>query len=386
MSNNDSQVLRQIVLGAGASSGYPLGSDLLGIIAHILTFINKNFVEYQVSENFLPLSKSENVVNEGTKDLKDFLINVKNFAENLKKSCATSIDFFTTRIADKKMQIIAKSLIGGVLKQYKTDLSSSWYGNLLPLFFPADVGFKKPEEKLEMIIELSKKIRIVTFNYDLSLEKFLYEFLKNNVFVSGEELQLESAKRVIFQTINHVYGSIDDPFNCDFDLIKGDHCLGRGKFLNYNEILKDAFINQEKYSTNINLIENERQNGECKLIKCAYLYVLGFGFDPINIERIGMNPDVWGRLNSLGEYECGYGCYVTNFDDNKKIERLLINNLTKREHRGYSFYAVPIISKRKIADALKNDFSLMEIAKNYESISINNSSQASPLFALKKYQ
>jgi hypothetical protein len=64
----------------------------------------------------------------------------------------------------------------------------------------------------------------------------------------------------------------------------------------------------------------------------------------------------------------------------------LINNLTKREHRGYSFYAVPIISKRKIADALKNDFSLMEIAKNYESISINNSSQASPLFALKKYQ
>lgn len=381
MSNNDSKVLRQIVLGAGASSGYPLGSDLLDIIAHILTFINKNFVEYQVSENFLPLSKSENVVNEGTKDLKDFLINVKNFAENLKKSCATSIDFFTTRIADKKMQIIAKSLIGGVLKQYKTDLNDTWYGDLLPLFFPADVGFKKPEEKLEMIIELSKKIRIVTFNYDLSLEKFLYEFLKNNVFVSGEELQLESAERVIFQTINHVYGSIDDPFNCDFDLIEGDKCMSRGKFLENNKILKDAFINQEKYSTNINLIENERRNGECKLIKCAYLYVLGFGFDPINIERIGMNPDVWGSNYTFSKY--GYGCYVTNFDDNKKIERLLINNLTKREH---GFYAVPIISKSKIADALKNDFSLMEIAKNYESISINNSSQASPLFALKKYQ
>ena len=145
-----------------------------------------------------------------------------------------------------------------------------------------------------MIIELTKEIRIVTFNYDLSLEKFLYEFLKNNVFVVDEEEQLEGAKRIIFETINHVYGSIDDPFNCDFDLIKGHKCLGRGKSLEYNEILKDAFINQEKYSTNINLIENERRNGECKLIKCAYLYVLGFGFDPINIERIGMNPDVWG--------------------------------------------------------------------------------------------
>lgn len=130
-------------------------------------------------------------------------------------------------------------------------------------------------------------------------------------------------------------------------------------------------------------MENERrteiENSEYKLIKCPYLYVLGFGFDPINIERIGMNPDVWGSNYTFSEY--GYGCYVTNFDDNKKIERLLINNLTKHEH---GFYAVPIISKRKIADALKNDFSLMEIAKNYESIS--NNSNTSPLFALKKYQ
>ena len=44
MSNNDSQVLRQIVLGAGASSGYPLGSDLLGIIKGISNFFNSNIL------------------------------------------------------------------------------------------------------------------------------------------------------------------------------------------------------------------------------------------------------------------------------------------------------------------------------------------------------
>ena len=92
---------------------------------------------------------------------------VKVFAENLKKSCATSIDFYTTRIADKKMQIVAKSLIGAVLKQYKTDLKNTWYGDLLPLFFPEDVVFKKPEEKLKRISELAKEVRIVTFNYDI---------------------------------------------------------------------------------------------------------------------------------------------------------------------------------------------------------------------------
>jgi hypothetical protein len=408
MSNNDSQVLRQIVLGAGASSGYPLGSDLLGIIKGISNFFNSNILTELIAQ--LKSINLKNNEKELITDAVDFLINVKNFAENLKKSCATSIDFYTTRIADKKMQIVAKSLIGAVLKQYKTDLNSSWYGNLLPLFFPEDIGFKKPEEKLEMIIELTKKIRIVTFNYDLSLEKFLYEFLKNNVFVSGEEQQLESAKRVIFQTIKHVYGSIDDPFNCDLDLIEesGVGDLSR-LHINYKEkpeemkifelttrdinqsnlfsVLKDAFVNQEVYNKKIKLMGSERHNSEYKLIKCAYLYVLGFGFDPINIERIGMNPDVWCGRESLDE--CGGGCYVTNVGGNKKIERLLLNNLAKRKIRSTAkphFYVVPIVSESTIVDALKNDFSLIETAKNYESISMDNSSQTSPFFALKNYQ
>ncbi|NBX52939.1 MAG: hypothetical protein EBT63_04745 [Proteobacteria bacterium] len=152
MTNND-YVLRQIVLGAGASSGYPLGSDLLRIIDDICQIAS-------------PI-KIENSNEEFIKNPDEFLSMAWVFAKNLKKSCATSIDFYTTRIADKKMQIVAKSLIGAILNQYKTDLSSSWYGNLLPLFFPADVSFKRPEEKLEMIIELAKEVRIVTFNYDI---------------------------------------------------------------------------------------------------------------------------------------------------------------------------------------------------------------------------
>ena len=144
MTNND-YVLRQIVLGAGVSSGYPLGSNLLRIINDICQI-----------ESPIKIENSD-----------EFLSMVKVFAENLKKSCATSIDFYTTRIADKKMQIVAKSLIGAVLKQYKTDLKNTWYGDLLPLFFPEDVVFKKPEEKLKRISELAKEVRIVTFNYDI---------------------------------------------------------------------------------------------------------------------------------------------------------------------------------------------------------------------------
>jgi len=100
MSNNDSQVLRQIVLGAGASSGYPLGSDLLGIIAGISKFLNYTILTELITK--FNSIKLENHKKELITDAEDFLIKVKNFAENLKKSCATSIDFYTTRIADKK--------------------------------------------------------------------------------------------------------------------------------------------------------------------------------------------------------------------------------------------------------------------------------------------
>jgi len=380
MTNN--QVLRQIVLGAGASAGYPLGNDLLKLIAGD----NQNSLLGKITNYNLQLPQSlkpidtKNSKIECIKDASYFIEKIKNFAENLNKSCATSIDFYTTRIADQKMQIVAKSLIGAILNQFKTDLESSWYGNLLPLYFPEDIISKTANEKLQRIIELSKNIRIVTFNYDLSLEKFLFEFLKNNVFFHGEAIELNTAKETIFRTINHVYGSIDDPFNCDFDLIEDANCIkfDENNFyaIDNGKVLIDAYSNQEKYATNINLIENERGGGNCKLIECSYLYVLGFGFDPINIKRIGMHPEKWGIDSNEG------GCYVTNFGDNKKVERFLLNNLTKRLDQEYY---IPIISKNTISEALKSDFSLMEIGEYPEYIS-RTVNEASPYFFLKKNQ
>ena len=81
MSNNDSQVLRQIVLGAGASSGYPLGSDLLWIIKGISNFFNSNILTELIAK--LKSINLENNEKELITDAEVFLINVKNFAENL---------------------------------------------------------------------------------------------------------------------------------------------------------------------------------------------------------------------------------------------------------------------------------------------------------------
>lgn len=357
---------RQIVLGAGASDGFPLGSALLDNIIIIGKLIKDTvFKEGGVY-----------YTNRGTVDavylLKEvnknplFFETIRDLAFDIEKSCATSIDFYTSRIANKERQKVAEALIGAIIKSYKIDKVATWYGHLLPLVFPENISELSAQEKINKIEEKIAKIRIVTFNYDLSLEKFLYKFLRNNVFYKSEEFEfLQQAKELIFKKINHVYGSIDNPLSCDLEEIEKENYSQ-----NYIKILKDAFENQEKYSQNIKLIEGKRGGG-IELINCDYLYILGFGFDLLNIKQIELNKDCWQK-----------NCFITNFDDNQKIKRIALNLLYKHGET----YNLPIISKEKIQDALSNDFSLQEISQSERVPSNQRFGNISPYFALKKYQ
>lgn len=384
----NSFVERQIVLGAGASSGgYPLGDKLIEKIKEISgcvedCFKSPNPIIFYHGDNFvtkIAFTKKEllKVVGDGSEKFFQYLVDLRS---DLKRSCATSIDFYTSRICQPERQKVAEALIGAIIKSCKTDLSETWYGHLLPLFFPPNISELDDNQKISAITELVSEVRIVTFNYDLSLEKFLYEFLKNNVFYSQKTGQdkLEEAKKIIFERIEHVYGAIDDSLTCDMEEIeKIDYKL------DFIKILKDSFENQEKYSQNIKLIESKREN-KVELIGCKYLYILGFGFDPLNIERIKINPYIWGKnnANSSGNNGC---CFVTNFNNNQKVKRIALNTLA-RTFDQYDLL-VPIISERSIKEALENDFSLMENPKFSEKIPSSQAlpASSSPYFALKKY-
>lgn len=363
-------VERQIILGAGASDGFPAGSQLLKDIKAIgdcvkCSLENPNSpydygLGYKVKVSFIK-KELENLGNE------DFLKNVAELAHNLKVSCATSIDFYTSRIADPKKQKVAEALIGAIISSYQLQKEKTWYGYLLPLFFPANISELSPDKKKEEIEKEVKKIRIVTFNYDLSLEKFLYEFLKNNVFFKdGEEGFLEEAKKTIFGRIKHVYGSIDDPISCNMDEIEKENYQ-----TGFARILIDACKHQEKYSQNIKLIDGKRSNEKIELIECNYLYVFGFGFDPLNIEKIGLGSGMWKK-----------NCFITNFDDNQRIKRIALNTLYKHGKT----YQIPVISKLSVKKALEEDFSLSENTGAERIPSNQRFGNISPYFGIMKYE
>jgi hypothetical protein len=207
MSNN---IERLIVLGAGASSGYPLGSELIEEIKQYKNLTKDYFGDNNMSKESDEYSR--------------FLQDIIDFATDVANSVAPSIDFYTSRIHDKEKQKIAKYLIASIVSSYKIDQEKCWYGHLLQLFFPIFQSDQSNEDKLSKIQELCKKIKIITFNYDLSLELYLYNFLKNNIFFGKDDaVILDEAKNCIFDSIHHVYGSLYDQKTTKYELLEKDY-------------------------------------------------------------------------------------------------------------------------------------------------------------------
>lgn len=390
-------VKRQIVLGAGASDGFPLGSELLKILKKDV----KNYIEEFIlpkSEVFI-LSKSDSkpayeyyqkeiikINLDGISDeFKEFCQQVLILLQNLEKSSATSIDYFASRISDKYHQAIAKALIRNIIQSYNTKIEETWYGNLLPIYFPDYVEGDKVRNTIDAIIQKSKEIQIITFNYDLSLEKFLFDFLKNNVFPIESDYAesklkdeykeaINTAKAKIFQTIKHVYGSIEDPINCNFEEIHQENFSD-----NFFKILTNAhkdFIefakNPDESKVNILRLIGEERKEIPQLQKCDYLYILGFGFDPINVEKININFQYYEKM-----------CYLTNYKDNQRIKRVALNRLTKRSAN----FIYPIISTKEIKEALINDFSLNEESYWFDyNVGDRDHSSISPYYSYKKFE
>ena len=142
------------------------------------------------------------------------------------------------------------------------------------------------------------------------------------------------------------------------------------------------FAYKNENFSSIKITEEERcsDNSSCsQLIKCDYLYVLGFGFDLDNINRIKLDGNI-----------CKKQVFITNYKGNQKIERIAINALhkiahTNKGHTENKNVLIPIISHYGVKDALNNDFSLLEEPMTVEKIPLDKSSNGeySPLAAYK---
>lgn len=252
-----------LVLGAGASApfGYPLGEEL----SHEIYMSLNSGSTSGMRGCLLELDYDESLLN--------------SFGHKLQYS-ALSIDMFlenNDHYRDVGRASIAFALIQRELENKLFDHRNSrnWYKYL----------FSKMNCELAYFDH--NLISFVTFNYDRSLEHFLFTAARNNFSdVSCEKV----VQKLNFLTIRHVYGSLgrlpwQKPSPHEFcsyerkygtvlspDIVsESSKCI---KIVHDDDITKDPFI----------LIQLLLEDAEA-------VYMIGFGYDATNLRRLGITEN-----------------------------------------------------------------------------------------------
>ncbi len=325
------------VLGAGASYdyGFPLGKGLYCKIIEILESKNSN--EYEILKNIVQ---------------ETFLI--EDFLWKFTKVGNYSIDEFLRFNPD--LMKVGKALIClalipneniDILFDYKKD--NSWYFYL----------FEKMKTDLDNFT--NNKVSFVTFNYDRSLETFLYLSLINSYNINHKE----AAKLLRKFNFVHIHGQLGNhPYNDDrvieyFDQYPCSVKNSDYELHNSNSGVNDTDEPDSKFYRDyfpmitrvsvrdsmkyIKIIHEEENSTELsrakKLIdESDVTCFLGFGFHDINLKRLDI-------MNSKCPKFCGT---LLGFS---KLEKLFLSMKVENKFHDHLFLQKPIY------DFLKEDFS-----------------------------
>jgi hypothetical protein len=255
------------ILGAGASVayGYPTGFELREEIRKFLANFpeNERCPKDQIGHlNFFKELGYE------PKDL-------KKFEQSLLRSGTYSIDKFLEQRDD--CVELGKILIAYILK--RKELPSMLFTNLKERNWYAEL-FNRLDSNIDNIN--THQLSFITFNYDRSLEFFLYSILKERT--TKEEDYIVKAFKFI--PIIHVYGTF------------GNFPWSAGKKIDYSaEVTPENVI---AMANGINIMSEERRTEELEkaheLIKCAdSIYIIGFGYDNVNLDRLCINKYGYGK-------------------------------------------------------------------------------------------
>lgn len=272
------------ILGAGASKpyGYPTGEQLRNYICDDIIRDSVNVFKYERNSPYI--TKSNELI------------------QNFKKSTNKSIDLFLTRNRqfEKLGKIfIAFSIIKSEMESQtpeQIDNTEDWFSEL----------FDRSTDELIDPMSVNRfsenNFSFITFNYDRSLEHFLFQALHNS-FTNTKASEI--AKILLQVPIIHVYGKLVDlPWE------------DKESYVSYQEIdLNDT----NHFAKNINVIyskriDEERLSKAKSYIKNAdRIFFLGFGFAPENMNILGI-PDSLDRNKQI---------YATAY----KYKDMEINNL-----------------------------------------------------------
>ena len=241
------------ILGAGASVpyGFPTGVQLRD---RIYSETNQN---HQLFHLLQGCNQHEKLIEQFRNEFRDSGIN--------------SIDAFIAfrpQYQEIGELAIAGSLLPMEAKANLTGESGNWYQMLWNEML-AGIGVANPKGLL------SNKVRFITFNYDRSLEQYLL-----NGIMFTFDLDQNAAFEILRQiSIKHVYGSLGD-----FQPEKGFR-YGENDPLSLLEMLKIA---QQSIKTVPTLRVQLDSDAALWLAQAQQVFVMGFGFDAMNCDRIGL--------------------------------------------------------------------------------------------------
>lgn len=260
------------VLGAGASHsyGFPTGSQLMEIMGQELTN-NGGTTFYNTICNEFGSEK------------------VREVGKTIIYSPLQSIDrLIANHGNDKEFVRIGKLTIALVINRYEDEAvlfekhkqgksKESWYGYLFNKMF--DLCKNDPRKIFDL------PISFVTYNYDRSLEQFIFKSLRYSFPLSDQEA-IDIAFKFISERIFHIHGDLGSIFGIGYQ----NH---DSNFQTINKMAEGIRIVHE--GNDNHLLENVSNI----IRQTRRIYFLGFGYSSDNLDKLWFPKD--GNRN--GQYQ-----------------------------------------------------------------------------------
>jgi hypothetical protein len=262
------------ILGAGAGKpyGFPLGDELYEFICN------------QLRPGFNDEDKDENA---------------QYFSKELRQTHGISIDRYLN--INKRLKNIGVLLVAAAIHFFESKsidklpfnnffLQGDWYTYLYKKMIQ---GLETPEELLRIS---ENKVSFVTFNYDRSLEHYLFSNLYGLLKNAGVKEEVIAAKLAEIPII-HVYGNTGylpwekHPSDLPY-AIYGDHRTTPGRMALRTHEMINLIYDERKDSP-------ELEKAKELIQKTDRIIFLGFGYDEINLSILGL-PDLLKGKTVLG--------------------------------------------------------------------------------------
>ncbi len=297
-----------LIIGAGASKpfGFPIGRELVDEICSRIE--NQGSLFELLGQDYS-------------------ISSIEQFAHKLRRSGEDSIDAFL-EYQDEPAVNIGKTAIAAVLLPYEvgdnlfTSNEPNWYQHLW-------AQLRAPFEDFE-----KSKISIITFNYDRSLEHYLFTVLKNKYHGKSDD---ECAKKLGNIPIIHVYGKLG-PLSWESTQKKEAISYVPYNSMNLNHDHSEEMIEWYRHewtkkaaSSIIVLHESNTESQEFKkareiIRKAQQLFFLGFGYHEANLTRLGGSDILRQPQKVQGT------AYNLSYVRIREVERLSIRDLSRNDN------------------------------------------------------